>query len=257
MGKIQFINIAIKAVVKAGDYAKKRKGKIKNIFYKGDINIVTDVDKKCENIIIDCINKYFPHHHILSEEGRQDRSDEGYRWIVDPLDGTTNYAHGLPVYSVSIALEKDSRIILGVVYDPETKELFKAEHGKGAYLNNKKIRVSKISNLDKALLATGFAYDIKDTTRDNVNYFTKFLKTSQAVRRLGSAALDLSYVACGRFDGFWEMNLYPWDSAAGMLIVKEAGGRITRFDKSTYTPFDKDILATNSKIHNKMAHILK
>jgi len=256
MENIKFIDLAIDAAVKAGNYAKKRKGSIKKISYKGDINLVTDVDKKCEELIVNLIKKYNPTHRILSEEGYRDRATAGYRWIIDPLDGTTNFAHGLPVYSVSIALEENGKIVVGVVYNPEAGELFTSEVNKGARLNNKKIHVSKINKLDKALLATGFAYDIKHTAKDNVLYFTKFLKIAQAVRRLSSAALDLCYVACGRFDGFWEMNLHPWDSAAAMLIVNEAGGRVTTFNNSTYTPFDKEILATNSKIHDEMVKIL-
>ena len=180
-----------------------------------------------------------------------------YRWVIDPLDGTTNYAHGLPIYSISIALERNDGVVLGVVYDPERGELFQAEKAKGSYLNKKRIRVSKAQNLKKALLVTGFAYDIRKTTQNNMNYFTKFLKKSRALRRLGSAALDLSYVACGRFDGFWEMNLHPWDSAAGSLIVREAGGNLTKFDGSPYSHYDKEILATNSKIHSQMMRVLK
>lgn len=251
------IDVAVVSVVKAGDYAKKRKGKIRYISYKGEINLVTDVDKICEDIIVGTIKKYFPSHSILSEENYTKRTPAEYRWVIDPLDGTTNYAHGLPIYSVSVALERNDEIVLGIVYDPEREELFKAERDRGSYLNKKRIRVSKTQNLKKALLVTGFAYNIRRTTQDNMNYFTRFLKTSQAVRRLGSAALDISYVACGRFDGFWEMSLHPWDSAAGLLIVREAGGKVTRFDGSPYTHYDKEILATNSKIHTQMMRVLK
>ncbi len=253
----KYIDVAIESAIKAGDYARKRKGKIKNISYKGEINLVTDVDKTCEDIIVGTIKKYFPSHSILSEENYTLVMPAEYRWVIDPLDGTTNYAHGLPIYSISIALERNDGVVLGVVYDPERGELFQAEKAKGSYLNKKRIRVSKAQNLKKALLVTGFAYDIRKTTQNNMNYFTKFLKKSRALRRLGSAALDLSYVACGRFDGFWEMNLHPWDSAAGSLIVREAGGNLTKFDGSPYSHYDKEILATNSKIHSQMMRVLK
>ncbi len=255
--KKKYIDVAVESAVKAGDYAKKRKGKIRSISYKGEINLVTDVDKICEDIIVGTIKKYFPSHSILSEEGYTKVTPAEYRWVIDPLDGTTNYAHGLPIYSVSVALERNDEIVLGIVYDPEREELFKAERARGSYLNKKRIRVSKTRNLKRALLVTGFAYNIRRTTQDNMNYFTRFLKTSRAVRRLGSAALDLSYVACGRLDGFWEMSLHPWDSAAGLLIVREAGGKVTKFDGSPYTHYDKEILATNSKIHTQMMRVLK
>jgi len=251
-----FIDAAVKAAIQAGDYAKRRKGKIRNIVYKGEIDIVTDVDKKCEEIIVGRLKKRFPSHKILSEEGYLKRPPAAYRWIIDPLDGTTNYAHGLPVYSVSVALEHKGDSIAGVIYCPETGELFRAERGRGAYLNNKKIHVSKGRKLKNALLATGFAYNIRNTGKDNLNYFNLLIKRAQAVRRFGSAALDLAYLACGRFDGFWELNLHPWDSAAGALIVREAGGTVTRFDGSPYSHYDKQILATNGKIHAEMRQVL-
>lgn len=256
MGNKKFIDTAIRLAVKSGDYARKRKGSIRNISYKGEINIVTDVDKKCERLIIDGIKKEFPYHSILSEEGYPQPTKGSHRWIIDPLDGTTNFAHGLAIYSVSIALEIDGRVMVGVVYNPETKELFHAEKAKGAFLNKKRIHVSKEKVLKKSLLVTGFAYDLGKAGADNLNFFSKFLRKSQAVRRLGSAALDLSFVACGRFEGFWEMNLHPWDSAAGMLLVEEAGGKVTKFDGSPYTPYDKEILATNSAVHSQMIKIL-
>lgn len=252
----KYIDIAVELAVKAGDYAKKRKGKIKDISFKGDINLVTDIDRTCEHIIVESIKKHFPGHGILSEERYAKITPAEYKWVIDPLDGTTNYVHGLPIYSVSIALEAKGRVILGVVYNPETGDLFKAEIGKGSFMNRKRIRVSKTKTLKRALLVTGFSYNIKKTRQDNIDNFVKFLKTVQAVRRLGSAAMDLCYVACGYFDGFWEMNLHPWDSAAGMLIVREAGGSVTKFDGSQYSFYEKEILATNSKIHSQMIKVL-
>ena len=248
-------DVAIRAALRSGRLIKNSVGKIEKISYKGRDNIVTDVDKKAEKIIINYILKAFPDHSILSEESEPRSGDSHYKWIIDPLDGTTNFAHAFPFFCVSIALEKDGRIILGVVYDPLRGEMFIAEEGRGARLNGKKIHVSKVKKLIDGFLATGFSYGIKKKDR-NIAYFKKLLTRSQAIRRAGSAALDLCYVACGRFDGFWEMDLHPWDSAAGMLIVKEAGGKVTKFDSSPYSPYDKNILATNSLIHNHISKFL-
>jgi myo-inositol-1(or 4)-monophosphatase len=229
---------------------------VAEISHKGRDNIVTDVDKKAEAMIIKDILAAFPGHSILSEESEPRSGLAPYTWIIDPLDGTTNFAHAFPFFCVSIALEKSGRVVLGVVYDPIREELFFAEKGRGAYLNGKKIHVSKVKKLIDSFLATGFSYGIKRKDR-NISYFRELLTRTQAIRRAGSAALDLCYVACGRFDGFWEMDLHPWDSAAGMLIVEEAGGKVTRFDRSPYSPYDKNILATNGHIHNKMSSFLK
>jgi len=255
--KSRFIKIAVETAVKAGIYAKRRKGKIKKISYKGDINLVTDVDKSCEKMIVSSLRKHFRGHSILSEEDTRKPDETEFRWVVDPLDGTTNYSKGLPIYSVSIALERKGKTVLGVVYDPERDELFRAERGKGSFLNKKRIYVSKSKRLIESLLVTGFAYDIRTTKLDNMEYFRTFIKKSLAVRRLGSAAIDLCYVACGRFDGFWEMNLHPWDSAAGYLIVMEAGGSVTKFDGSCYSHYDRELLATNSIIHKEMLSVLR
>ncbi|MDD5439321.1 MAG: inositol monophosphatase family protein [Candidatus Omnitrophica bacterium] len=252
----KFIAAAVSAALRAGRYAKKRKGKIREISYKGAINLVTDVDKACEDMIVSALKKSFPCHTFLSEENYATITPGDYRWVIDPLDGTTNYSRSLPIYAVSIALEYRSRPLLGVVYHPERDELFTAEAGKGAYLNKKRIAVSRTNRLQEAFLVTGFAYNIQTAAKNNIGYFESFLKKTLAVRRLGSAALDLCYVARGCFDGFWEMNLNPWDTAAGALIVTEAGGKISTFDGSGYSPYDKEILATNSKIHAKMIPVL-
>lgn len=247
---------AIDAALAAGKLIKSSVGKVKKITYKGRINIVTDVDKRSEAMIIKKILSVFPDHSILAEEiGAQDRCC-GYKWIIDPLDGTTNFAHSFPFFCVSIGLEKDGDIILGVVYDPARDELFFAQRGRGAYLNNKRIHVSKSARLKDCLLATGFAYDVKEVKNDNIAHFKHFLMEARAIRRAGSAAIDLCYVACGRFDGFWELELCPWDMAAGTLIVKEAGGKITLFDGSEYDHYDKQVLASNGLIHNKMISVL-
>lgn len=247
--------VAMEAALESGVFIKKSVGHIGKVSYKGRDNIVTDIDKKAEDIIIKKITSSFPCHSILSEEGGTKTCESPYKWVIDPLDGTTNFAHSFPFFCVSIALEKDGKAVVGVVYDPERNELFHAELDRGAYLNNKKIHVSKVSKVSKAFLATGFSYGMKRKDQ-NIRNFKNLLLKSLAIRRAGSAALDLCYVACGRFDGFWEMDLHPWDSAAGALIVKEAKGLVTKFDESGYIHYDKDILATNSRIHKQMAKIL-
>lgn len=248
-------SVAVKAALKSGRFIKSSVGKIEKISYKGRDNIVTDVDKKAEAMIIKDILAAFSDHSILSEESAPRSGSASYKWIIDPLDGTTNFAHAFPFFCVSIGLEFDGAMILGVVYDPMRDELFVAERGKGAYLNNKRIRVSKTAKLIDSFLATGFSYGLKRKDR-NIANFRNLLTRTLGIRRAGSAALDLCYVACGRFDGFWEMDLHPWDSAAGMLIVNEAGGRVTRFNNSPYTPYEKDILATNRLIHSQIASFL-
>jgi myo-inositol-1(or 4)-monophosphatase len=251
-----FKEIALAAALKSGEFIKKSVGKIRRLSYKGKTNIVTDVDKSAERMIIRKIRRSFPGHAILSEESSPAGRPSPYKWIIDPLDGTTNFAHAFPFFCVSIALEKDGRIILGVVYDPLRKELFTAQEGRGSRLNGRPIRVSKVSALSKSFLATGFAYDLEKRSNTNIKNFRNFLKNSLAIRRAGSAALDLSYVACGRFDGFWEIGLHPWDSAAGILIVREAGGVVTGFDRSRFSHYDDKILASNGLIHRQMIKIL-
>jgi myo-inositol-1(or 4)-monophosphatase len=252
----RYMAVAVEAALKSGLFIKNSVGKVRKISYKGRINIVTDVDRTAEGMIIKKILSSFPRHSVLSEEAGQTGWPSRYRWIIDPLDGTTNFAHSFPFFSVSIALEDDGRVILGVVYDPMRDELFTAECGKGARLNNKRIEVSAARRLSESFLATGFAYDVKRARNTNIGNFRNFLMRAQAIRRAGSAALDLCYVACGRFDGFWELNLYPWDSAAGSLIITEAKGRVTRFDGSEYSLYDKDILSSNGLIHRQMVKLL-
>jgi len=251
----KFIEILAKD---AGAFLKKRVGKIRKISYKGRVNLVTDVDKACEDLILKRIKSIYPDHRILSEEsGKGGAHKSGYLWLIDPLDGTTNYVHGFSFFCVSIALMKNDVLIVGVVYDPMRDELFLAAKGMGAFLNSKKIKVSDVSILEKALLTTGFPYRFGKSMRQNIDNFIKFMMKSQAVRRPGSAALDLCYVASGRFDGFWEMELNPWDTAAGVLIVKEAGGKVSNFENESYDPFMSQIVATNKKLHKKILDILK
>jgi len=247
---------AILAALRSGFFVKKSVGKIGKISYKGRINIVTDIDKKSEDMIIGSIRRAFPSHSILSEESRPRKGSSEYKWVIDPIDGTTNFAHSFPFFCVSIALEEAGRSILGVVYDPMRDEMFVAEKGKGAYLNKSRICVSKAGKLSKAFLATGFSYKIKNAKDNNVCHFENFLMKAMAIRRAGSAALDLCYVACGRFDGFWELDLKPWDSAAASLIVEEAGGLVTKFDGSEYSAYIGETLATNGLIHSQMVKVL-
>lgn len=248
-------DISMEAALKSGLFIKASVGKIGRISYKGRDNIVTDIDKRAEEMIIRKITAAFPDHSILSEERAPKVSDSEYKWLIDPLDGTTNFAHAFPFFCVSIALERRGSVIMGTVYDPIRGELFYAQKGKGAYLNNKRIHVSKAKKLSDGFLATGFSYGIKRKDR-NVENFKKFLVRTLAIRRAGSAALDLCYVACGRFDGFWELDLHPWDSAAGSLIVKESKGMISKFDGTTHTPYDKELLASNGLLHSQMVKIL-
>jgi myo-inositol-1(or 4)-monophosphatase len=244
--------VAVEAAKEAGQYAFSKIDSAHEVSRKkGFTDLVTEVDKKCESIIIDKIKKEFPSHSILAEESGEHTSEAEYLWVIDPLDGTTNYAHGYPVFCVSIGIMSDEKVRIGVVYDPSRDELFTAEEGKGAFLNDKRIKVSETDSLENSLTATGFAYDIKGKLI-NLKNFKNMLQKVQAVRRAGSAAIDLCYIACGRFDGFWELGLNPWDTAAGELIVKEAGGKITRLNGTEFSIFDRDISASNGKIHEEM-----
>ncbi len=252
------LQLAIDAALEAGRFLKMNIGKIKHIEHKhGDErNLVTEIDKKAEQLIIDRIKQRYPQHDFLGEESGSHKTASDYKWIIDPLDGTTNFTHGLPIFSTSIALEYKGEVVLGAIYDPSLDELFTAEKGKGARLNNRPIHVSRSSRLMESLIVTGFPYDIKDNPFNAVQHFTNFLMECQAVRRLGSAALDLCYVACGRFDGFWEVALNPWDMAAGVLFVEEAGGKFTNFKgfpSDIYTP---NVLATNGFVHDQMVAVL-
>ncbi|HZR47836.1 MAG TPA: inositol monophosphatase family protein [Candidatus Manganitrophaceae bacterium] len=251
-----FRKIALQASEKAGRILRRGlQGKIE-ISYKGDLNLVTNIDTGSEKAIVALIGRHFPNHQIIAEEGHGQKEPSPFRWIIDPLDGTTNYAHAFPFFCVSIALEIRGKVALGVVYDPIRKECFFAEKGKGAFLNGKPISVSSVKKLSKSLLVTGFAYDIRTDPSNNFNHFINVSMNAQAVRRTGSAALDLCYVAAGRLDGFWELKLKPWDTAAGSLILREAGGKITDFSGKPYSIYDSEILATNQKIHQEMRQIL-
>lgn len=220
-------------------------------------DLVTEVDKKSEAKIIEVVHKYFPEHNVLSEECGDLNKKSDYVWIVDPVDGTVNYAHAVPIFCVSIALEIRGEVKIGMVYNPISGERFYGEKGKGAYYNDKKISVSGVKELKDALLVTGFPYGAKDNTDHCIDHFNNFVKAGLPIRRLGSAALDMCWVACGRFDGFWEVSLNPWDVAAGYLILTEAGGKVTNFKGEKYSIYNKQLLATNGNVHDEMIEVLR
>jgi myo-inositol-1(or 4)-monophosphatase len=225
---------------------------------KSSLNdLVTEVDQKAEDAIIAVIKETYPEHFILSEEVGELSTSSNYKWIIDPIDGTVNFAHGIPLCCISIGIEKDGIMLMGAVLNPFMNELFFAEHGKGAFLNNRKLSVSENKHLESACLVTGFPYRWVDVGADPISVFERFIRKGLPVRRLGSAAIDLCWVAAGRFDGFWEYNLNPWDVAAGYLIVQEAGGRISNFNGDKLDIYDKQTLATNGMIHEQMLEVIK
>lgn len=254
----QAVQVAVEAALAAGKILRERKDSFGKISYKEFYDPVTEVDLLCEQTIISHIKKTFPEHNILAEEsGSTQGNSSTSKWIIDPLDGTLNYSHGYPCYCVSIGLEHDGQLEVGVVYNPCMDELFVAERGKGASLNNKPIKVSTIPTLKESLLVTGFHPKVVNSLNDNLNHFCRFMKLCQAVRRPGSAAMDLVYTAMGRFEGFWELKLSPWDVAAGALIVTEAGGILSKFDGSPATIYDEEILVSNGLIHQDMVDVLQ
>jgi len=227
---------------------------------KGDIDLVTEADLASEQLIIERIKSHYPRHAILAEESGDTAAlaaagASEWKWIVDPLDGTTNYAHGYPCFCVSIALERAGKIEVAVIYDPSRDEMFAAERGQGALLNERRLRVSDVDDLNRAMLCTGFPYNVRE--RPNfARHFAKFTMEAQAVRRDGSAALDLAYLASGRFDGFWEEGLNAWDVAAGVLLIEEAGGRVTDFSGGALDVYKPKVLASNGLIHEHMMRVL-
>jgi myo-inositol-1(or 4)-monophosphatase len=253
----RYLKIAVETAKEAGLMLKQHINETGEIHFKGKIDLVTNFDNQAQSLIFNRLFSFFPDHDFLAEEGLRKEQGAEYRWIIDPLDGTTNYAHHFPVFTVSLALERNGEIVLGVVYDPMREEMFSSLKGAGAFLNEKGIKVSSINQLDKSLIATGFPYDIRESQVNNIAHFNNFLIRVQGIRRCGSAALDLCYVACGRFDGFWELKLQPWDMAAGVLIVQEAGGRISDFQHEDFDIFGEEILATNGLIHHQMVEVLQ
>ncbi len=247
-------------MLKAGAIQMERRTSDFRIDKKGAIDLVTEVDLECERMCRAVLAERFPDHDVLAEElgaTVRARTPSRFRWVFDPLDGTTNYAHGLPIFCASLALEIDGRSEVGAIYDPTRKELFTAERTFGARMNGEPLRVSSTEQLIEALLVTGFPYDVHERTDDLVALFGRFLGRARAVRRLGSAALDLCYVAAGRFDGFWEHHLNPWDVSAGALMLEEAGGRITGIDGAPFDAAAGHLVASNGRVHEEMLGVVR
>ncbi len=233
-------------------------GRARQVELKGSpINLVTEMDRRSEALIVDALRREFPDDAILAEEGGSTSGGSGRRWIVDPLDGTTNYAHGVPIFAVSIALEAAGRVVLGVIHDPNHRETFIAERGRGAYLDGTPLAVSATKTLNESLLVTGFPYDIREGPENNLREYAAFSLRSRGVRRLGSAVLDFAYVAAGRIDGYWELRLGTWDAAAGSLLVEEAGGRITNLEGHPLNLAAPQIVASNGLIHDELLETLR
>lgn len=252
----RFLETAVRAARAAGALQREKLWSDIDIEYKGEINLVTEVDKACEKLIVTMLKDAFPDHDFLAEENEYARSGSRYVWIIDPLDGTNNYAHGFPWFCVSIALEVEGDIKVGVIYQPVLDEMFTAVKGEGAFLNGKPISVSKRQPLKGCLLATGFPYDRTWDNENNLDNFIFFQMAARGIRRAGAAALDLAYVAAGRLDGFWEIKLKPWDVAAGKLLVEEAGGRVTNHGGEAYSVYDHLIVASNGLVHGEMLEVL-
>jgi myo-inositol-1(or 4)-monophosphatase len=251
------IKYLIEIAKEAGEIVSEGFNKnLKIEFKSNDSDLVTDIDRASETHISDFIRKKFPSHGIVAEESGNIKNGSEYVWVIDPLDGTVNFAHGLPIFSISIGLQKNGKTIAGVVYDVPRDVMFSAESGGGAYANSEKIRVTENSNLRHSILVTGFPYNIRENPFNALEKFVELTKASRGMRRLGSAAIDFCYVACGVFDGFWEVYLNPWDICAGKFIVEEAGGLVTDFKGDQINIDSKQILATNGKIHNDIVEIL-
>lgn len=255
------LNFAINVAREAGGVLVDKLGRALQVSNKGAIDLVTEADLAAEKLIIERIRSHYPRHAVLAEESGASEDNTGnsageWKWIIDPLDGTTNYAHGYPCFCVSIGVERGGKLELGVVYDPMRNEMFAAERGQGATLNERPMRVSGIEELSRAMLCTGFPYDVRERS-DFARDFSNFTMHAQAVRRDGSAALDLAYVACGRFDGFWEDGLKPWDIAAGVLLIEEAGGSVTDFQGAPLDIYSPRVLASNGLVHRSMIQVIQ
>ena len=258
MGDInpQFLATAIEAVVRAGDLQIAKFGTHVRVEKKGAIDLVTEVDLEVERMFRALIAERFPDHDVLAEEMDVASRGARHRWVFDPLDGTTNFAHGVPIFCASLALEIDGRPAVAAVYDPNRKELFTAEAGSGSWLNGEPLRVSSNATMIESMLVTGFPYNVHEKAEEFVKVFAQVLKTARAIRRLGSAAIDICWVAAGRMDGFWEASLKPWDTRAAALILEEAGGRVTAMDGGEWDAYAGDIVATNGLIHDEVLRII-
>lgn len=248
--------LAIDLATEAGSFLREAVGIRRAVEYKSEVDLVTEVDRRSQDMIVDRIRRAFPLDAIVAEEDQVHERHEGPCWYIDPLDGTTNFVHGLPHFAVSIAFFDEGRPVSAVVFDPCKRELFHAERGSGAWLGETRMRVSEVDNLGRSLLVTGFPYDRKESAGLYLRYFEAFLLAGQDLRRYGSASLDLCYVAAGRFDGFWEWKLHPWDTAAGWLVLEEAGGLVSDFEGGAYDPWLPHILATNGSIHRQALDLL-
>jgi len=255
----RLLETAVEIAHEAGALLRERFGQVQRVTFKGEVNPVTEADTAAEALILARLREHFPKHRILAEEGGGDewQAPGPPIWLVDPLDGTNNFAHGFPHIAVSLALVADGAPVVGIIYDPLRDETFAAVSGDGAALNGQPIHVSQVHRLSDAFLATGFPYDRRTAPDNNVARLDHFLRRSQGVRRAGTASLDLAYVACGRFDGFWEIRLKPWDVAAGVLLVREAGGRATDFAGTPDCLSGEEIVASNGLIHGEMLRVIR
>ena len=253
----RYLRLAVAAAREAGRIQTLHFDHSHPVEYKGEFNPVTEVDRLCERAIVKMVSDVFPEHDVLTEESPFEGKGSPWKWIIDPIDGTTNYLHGFPCFCVSIGLEVEGEVRIGVVYVPALDELFHAEKGKGAFLNGKRIVVSRVERLNRSLVCTGFPYDVHEHADFYLRYFRQFLTKSFAIRRPGSAAIDLSYLAAGRFDGFWEFKLHPWDVAAATLMITEAGGKVTDLAGRSYNIYSGEILASNGSIHQQMLEVIQ
>lgn len=254
------LDLVIRAAREAGAILQDYAARGFQVEHKGRINLVTEADLASERHIKQLIASHYPAHRILAEEsGRDDRgaiSSDDYCWIIDPLDGTTNFSHGFPCYAVSIGVERNGQMVAGAIYDPSRDEMFAAERGAGATCNGQRIQVSAVEQLEKSLVVSGFPYDVRERMHEYLPAWREFLKRAQGVRRFGAAAIDMAYVAMGRLEGFWEHGLHAWDTAAGWIIVEEAGGRVTQLDGSPFDNHIPSLLCTNGKVHDEMLQVL-
>jgi myo-inositol-1(or 4)-monophosphatase len=252
-----FLATAIEAVVRAGDFQIAKFGTGVRVDKKGAIDLVTEVDLEVERMFRALVAERFPGHDVLAEEQGMGSTGSRHRWVFDPLDGTTNFAHGVPIFCASLALEIDGEAVLGAVYDPNRRELFTAEAGVGSWMNGQPLTVSSNATVLESMLVTGFPYHVQDDPDEFLRVFGQVLRRARAIRRLGSAAIDMCWVAAGRMEGFWEASLKPWDTRAAALILEEAGGRVTRMDGTKWDAYLGDILATNGHIHDEVLAILR
>ncbi len=253
----EYLKAAIPIARGAGDFLAENLGGTRTVELKGAINLVTEMDRHTEEMIVSALVKRFPDFAIVAEEGSTRTSANEFVWYIDPLDGTTNYAHGLPVFCVSMGLWKHDQPICGIVYHPMGQEMFTAVTGAGAFLGAQRLTVSRTAELGHAILATGFPYDIRDSECDNLDHFARFAKSARAIRRMGAAALDLAWTAAGRFDGFWEMKLSPWDFAAATILCQEAGATVTDFDGSPFTLSRGQAVAANPVLHPQLLAVIR